>query len=224
MKDDITEFNRRISVLRESLPGVDVFEQVLTDTGDHPENFVDFECAFAAEHLRQFNPRKILDIGSYRHFILGLLAHYDVTTVDVRPRRARISSETVITCDAKSLPLGDSSVDAVVSLCAMEHFGLGRYGDPFDPHADTLSLREMIRVLRPGGVCLLTTTITRGKPSVAFNAHRIYTLEWVYELTRGLTPADERFYSHRYNRECSYDEVMDIPRLWDVYCGCFKKE
>lgn len=223
MKNDISEFNEQLSSLRTSLPGVEVFEQVLADTGVHPENFIDFECAFAAGHLRAHRPGQILDIGSYRHFILGLLAHYEVTTVDVRSRQARLQSETVITCDAKSIALPDASVDAVVTLCAIEHFGLGRYGDSFDPRADTLSLREIIRVLRPGGMCIMTTTITRGKPAIAFNAHRIYTKEWIYSLTAGLTPVDERFYSHRYQRECAYDEVVDIPRLWDVYCGCFIK-
>lgn len=64
--------------------GYDIFEYLYYEAGEHPEHHRDYECAFAARHLKQRKPSNILDIGSYRHFILGMLAHYDVTTIDVR--------------------------------------------------------------------------------------------------------------------------------------------
>ena len=105
-----------------------VVQSFTWEAGEHPVLWWDFECAFAAEHIARVSPTDILDIGSIRSFIAGLMAHYRVTTVDVREREALLENETVITTDAKRLDLPDNSFDVVVSLCALEHFGLGRYG------------------------------------------------------------------------------------------------
>ena len=67
---------------------------------DHPKSYVDCECEFSARHLQQLAPKNILDIGSYRQFILGMLAGYDVTTIDIRARKTNVPNEHVITGDA----------------------------------------------------------------------------------------------------------------------------
>jgi SAM-dependent methyltransferase len=195
----------------------------LDDTGEHPNSYIDHECMFASRHLSRIKPNSILDVGSYRHFILGLLAHYSVTTIDVRPRPATSINETVITCDARALDLSNNVFDSVVSLCTLEHFGLGRYGDEFDIEGDKKALSEMIRVLKPGGRLILTTTITRGLPSLAFNAHRIYSLEMIRGLLGGMTCVEETFYSNALNQACHYEEVTENSSLWDVYLGCWER-
>jgi hypothetical protein len=43
------------------------------------------------------------------------------------------------------------SLDAVVMLGALEHFGLGFYGDPFNAAGDTLTMENVVRWLKPGG-------------------------------------------------------------------------
>ena len=221
--DPKEQFDRNWEALNRDPRGFQVFPEPLFESGDHPQNFIDYQCAFAAFHLQRGKPRRTLDIGSYRHFVLGLLAHYAVTTLDVRPRKPTVENETIVTGDAKRLPLPDDSFDLVVSLCALEHFGLGRYGDEFDLDADRKSFSEMIRVLRPGGSLIFTTTITRAAPSIAFNAHRIYDHGMLRELCTGLTCVEERFYSHEKRGFCALEEVTDKPRWWDVYCGCLEK-
>jgi SAM-dependent methyltransferase len=213
---DWTRLNREVKEF-------DLFRERLIEPDVHPENFVDFECAFAAEHLRSAAPAQILDVGSYRHFILGLLAHYSITTLDVRPRTPIVKNETVITGDAKGLSFPDGSFDAVLSLCALEHFGLGRYGDEFDARADSRALAEMVRVLKPGGVLIFTTTITAAPPAIAFNAHKIYNHKMIKNFCSRLTCVNERFYSHRLKRFCTPIEITTQPKWWDVYCGCWKK-
>ena len=111
-------------------------------------------------------PANILDIGSYRHFILGLLAHYNVTTVDIRCRKSILENETIVTCDAKALQSSDNYFDAVVSLECLPHLGLLRYGDDFDLDGDIKAFKEMIRVLKPGGLLIFSTAITGGEPSL----------------------------------------------------------
>ena len=43
------------------------------------------------------------------------------------------------------------SFDAIVSLSAIEHVGLGHYGDPLDPDGDTTAIAHAWRWLKPGG-------------------------------------------------------------------------
>ncbi len=217
------DYDRDWARLNEEVKGFDLFQERLAEPEVHPENFVDFECAFAAERLRDLRPESILDIGSYRHFILGLLAYYSVATLDVRPRAAIVPNETAVTGDAKSIAFPDNSFAAVLSLCALEHFGLGRYGDEFDPRADAKAFAEMIRVVKPGGVLIFTTTITAIHPAIAFNAHKIYNYKMIKSFCSGLQCVEERFYSHRLKRFCAREEVTAQPRWWDVYCGCWRK-
>jgi SAM-dependent methyltransferase len=188
----------------------------------------DFECTFAAEHIFRIKPTKILDIGSYRYFIIGLLAHYDVTTVDVRSRASLLANETVLTTDAKELDIPDGSFDLVLSMCSIEHFGLGRYGDEIDIEGDMKGFTEMVRVLKPGGHLIFTTTLRNGRPVLAFNEQRIYNVDLIHELTRSLTCEDERAYDRERQRFCRLDELpRDEPpsrqSWWNIYCGCWRK-
>ena len=204
--------------------GFEVFKAFRYDVGDHPISYADFECAFAAYHLAKRKPATILDVGSYRRFVLGLLAHFQVTTVDVRSREAVLDNEIAVNCDAKNLNFPNNAFDSVVSLCVLEHFGLGRYGDEFDLNGDRKAFAEMIRVLRPGGALIFTTTITRALPRIAFNAHRIYGCKMIRSFCDGLELEEERFYSRRIADFCSFEQVTTSPTGWDIYCGCWAKK
>ena len=43
-----------------------------------------------------------------------------------------------------------------------------------------------VRVLKPGGHLIFSTTITRARPAIGFNAHRIYSYEMLREFCAGL--------------------------------------
>lgn len=223
-KEFMANYSQNLKELRENPKGFKIFRELYYDAGVHPANHVDYECGFAAYHISRLNPKNILDIGSYRHFILGMLSHFQVTTIDVRDRIPISNNEVVVTCDAKNLNLRDNEFDVVISLCALEHFGLGRYGDEFNFDADKEAFKEMIRVVKPDGRLIFTTTITRAPPSIAFNAHRIYSYEMITTFCANLICEDEKFYSRRSGDFCSLEEVTIQPNVWDVYCGCWKKK
>lgn len=194
------------------------------DIGAHPVEFEAYQCEFAAHHINRLKPKAILDIGSYRQFILGIQSSLKVTTIDVRKRMPATNNEIVVTCDAKKINLPDNSFDAVVSLCALEHFGLGRYGDEFELDADKKAFKEMIRVLKPNGRIIFTTMITNAGPSIAFNAHRLYTHKMIEEFCSDLICEEERFYNPRDGVLYALKDVVREERLWDVYCGCWIKK
>jgi SAM-dependent methyltransferase len=215
-------YRRGLAELRRDPRGFEVHVEQRYDVGAHPHSFIDQECAFASRHVLRTAPERILDVGSYRHFILGLLARAKVTTIDVRPRDAASPNEEVVTSDARRLALPDGAFPLVVSLCTLEHVGLGRYGDDFDLDGDRRAFAEMRRVLAPGGRLVFSTTVSR-RPQIVFNAHRIYSLPMLRDLCDGLTCEEELFYSHARGGFCAAGEVSDRPEVWDVYLGCFRQ-
>lgn len=184
------------------------------------------ECTWAANMLAKYRPVSVLDIGSYRTFVIGLAAHYKLTALDVRLREEKIKldNETLIMSDAKEINLASNSFDAIVSLSAIEHFGLGRYGDEFDLDCDKKAFLEMKRVLKPGGHLIFTTTVTQAEPSIYFNAHRIYSYEMIESFCRGLTLIDEKYYSHEKKNLCAKEDIEKTLGEFSVYCGCWRKE
>ena len=55
---------------------------------------------------------------------------------------------------------------------AIEHFGLGRYGDPIDPQGYQRGIYNMTQLLKPGGRFYLSTPI--GQERVEFNANWVF--------------------------------------------------
>ncbi len=63
--------------------------------------------------------------------------------------------------------------DAVVSFSSLEHSGLGRYGDAFNPWGDRITMARMWCVLKPRGLVLVGFPIAN-PDLIAYNAHRMY--------------------------------------------------
>jgi hypothetical protein len=56
---------------------------------------------------------------------------------------------------------------------AIEHVGLGRYGDPLDYDGDLNAAKELARVTALGGYLMIVVPVGR-ESRIQFNAHRIY--------------------------------------------------
>jgi hypothetical protein len=67
---------------------------------------------------------------------------------------------------------GDGYCDSLSCLHAIEHFGLGRYGDPIDPRGYERGIANMARLVVPGGRLYLSAPI--GRERVEFNANRVF--------------------------------------------------
>jgi len=65
----------------------------------------------------------------------------------------------------------------------MEHFGLGRYGDPVNYDGYLLGLNNLYQILKIGGKLYFSVPI--GPQRIEFDAHRVFSLSYLLELFYG---------------------------------------
>lgn len=182
---------------------------------------------WGAKKIFKQNPEKHLDIGSRLDGFIGHLLAFreEVHYVDIRPLPYEIAGLKFIQGDATNLEmLRDNSVESLSSFHAVEHFGLGRYGDSIDPQACFKALRAFQRVLQPGGHLYLGLPIGP-QDRLVFNAHRIFNPKTVIETLKGLKLVDfcivpgDSSNSEKIGLEGIESIIPNIP---DYSCGLFE--
>lgn len=97
-----------------------------------------------------------------------------LTGIDVRPCE-RPGADVLIQGDVLTHEFEDAQFDAVVFISALEHVGLGHYGDPVDPEGDTKAMARVARWMKPGGVVYFDVPWQPDPGySVVGTSHRIY--------------------------------------------------
>lgn len=139
-----------------------------------------------ARKIYRAAPTRHVDVGSrVDGFVAHLAVFRPVTVIDVRPTRTSASNIDFLVADVSG-DLPDSLIaccDSLSSLHAIEHFGLGRYGDPIDPKGHEKGLENFWRILQDGGTLYLSVPI--GPSRIEFNEQRVFSLR---ELLALLTP------------------------------------
>lgn len=141
---------------------------------------------WAARLIHRRAPARHVDIGSrIDGFVAHLLTFMPVTIVDIRELRSTVTGLDFMRSDATSLSeFADDSIESLSSLNAVEHFGLGRYGDPVDPQAPFKVMEAFVRVLAPGGSLYFSVPV--GRERLVFNAHRIFAPDTIFRALDGL--------------------------------------
>jgi hypothetical protein len=97
----------------------------------------------------------------------------ELDVLDIRPIHSGMRNVRFVQADLmKDVGSLASSTDSLSCLHALEHFGLGRYGDPVDPDGHLHGFRSLISMLEPGAAFYLSFPI--GRRAVEFNAHRVF--------------------------------------------------
>lgn len=135
-----------------------------------------------ARRIHADNPSIHVDVGSR---IDGLVAHVasfrQVDVFDIRPLSITIPNVRFIQADLMA-PLDDRQVDYCDSLSclhALEHFGLGRYGDPVNYDGHIAGLNNLRKMLKRGGKFYLSVPI--GPQRIEFNAHRVFSVSYLLQ-------------------------------------------
>lgn len=133
---------------------------------------------WAARRIYEAAPARHFDIGSRIDGFIGhLLSFREVTVMDLRPLGGTHPGLSFLQADMTALPHTDGSIDSISCLHAVEHVGLGRYGDAVDPDGCWTAMKELQRVLAPGGRLYFSAPI--GRERVEFNAHRVFAPETI---------------------------------------------
>jgi SAM-dependent methyltransferase len=131
-----------------------------------------YHTGWAARVLAETRPEQHVDIGSSLYFVSIASAIVPITHYDYRPPALAMPGVAVGAADLLALPFAEGAFPSLSCMHVIEHVGLGRYGDRLDPLGDRKAASELARVLAPGGQLLFATPV--GRPTIAFNAHRIY--------------------------------------------------
>jgi len=129
-------------------------------------------------------PERHIDIGSRTDgFVAHLAVFREVEVFDIRDQNSNVKNIIFTKADLMNLP--DNMVeccDSISALHSIEHFGLGRYGDPIDYNGYIKALENIYKMLKRGGKFYFSVPI--GKQRIEFNAHRVFSLGYLLGLLK----------------------------------------
>lgn len=140
-----------------------------------------YQDLLVARRIFENNPIVHLDVGSQLHgFVSHVASFRHIKVIDIRPLDITIKNISFIQQDFME-PLKTEmieSCDSLSCLHALEHFGLGRYGDPINYNGHIIGLENLNKLLKPNGKLYLSVPI--GIPQrIEFHAHRIFSLSYL---------------------------------------------
>lgn len=175
-----------------------------------------------AKKIFQQNPQLHVDVGSR---VDGFVAHVatfrEIEIFDIRPQNVQVGNIKFRQVDFMSdvgYELKDYC-DSLSCLHALEHFGLGRYGDPVDYYGYMKGLDNLCDILKQGGRLYLS--VPMGSQRIEYNGHRVFSLKYLLELldTRfavdGFSYVDDAGEFH-----ADVDPAMNTDNNFDCEYGC----
>jgi SAM-dependent methyltransferase len=148
-----------------------------------------------AQKIFENQPELHVDIGSrVDGFVAHVAAFRNIEILDIRELSCGIEAIKYTQADL----MGDlrqdlvDYCDSLSSLHAVEHFGLGRYGDPLDFEGYLKGLENMHSILRNGGKFYFSVPI--GWQRIEYNAHRVFSVGHLLELFAGKYSIDSFSY------------------------------
>jgi len=117
------------------------------------------------------------------------------------------------------LEFDDNSLESISCLHALEHIGLGRYGDELNYNGWQEGLKELERTLKPGGILYLGVPI--GRERVCFNAHRVFDPSTICDALGKLILESFSYVDDFGNYHERVPDFESLPVL-EYGCGLFK--
>lgn len=152
------------------------------DNNGSVQNEYFWQDLIVAQNIFASSPKRHIDIGSrVDGFIAHVASFREIESFDIRPTRPDIPGVKVRQVDIMAASENFlESCDSLSCLHALEHFGLGRYGDHIDVEGFSQGFKTMAGMLEPAGKFYLSVPI--GNPRVEFNGHRVSAPESILQL------------------------------------------
>ncbi|MER9558734.1 DUF268 domain-containing protein [Mesorhizobium sp. M0323] len=138
-----------------------------------------------ARLVLKHNPRRHIDVASrVDGFVSHVAVFREIEVVDIRPLETSEKKIKFVQFDIMN-PQGSQLVaDSVSCLHAIEHFGLGRYGDTVRADGYKLGINSLASMVEVGGRLYISVPI--GPQRVEFNAHRVFQANEIPKFLAGL--------------------------------------
>lgn len=152
------------------------------EEGGATKNEYFWQDLLVARKIFAAKPEKHVDIGSrVDGFVAHVASFREIEVLDIRPITTIIPGVTFKQADLMN-PAAEMTdyCDSLSCLHALEHFGLGRYGDPIDPKGYESGIRNMAKILRTKGVIYLSVPV--GDERVEFNAQHVFDPRTIVEV------------------------------------------
>ena len=137
---------------------------------------------YFAQKIYRRCPQKHVDVGSrIDGFVAHIASFREIELLDIRNLDSDIQNVTFRQADVMeggNVPV--DYCDSISSLHALEHFGLGRYGDPIDPEGHLKGFRNITKMLRKGGHFYFS--VPMGRQRIEFNAHRVFGMLYLLNM------------------------------------------
>jgi len=179
-----------------------------------------YHVAWAVKKIALSRPGMHVDFSSSLHFCSVLPALCKTRFFDFRPARMLIDGLECDSCDLTSSDFNVGQYSSVSSMHVVEHIGMGRYGDALDVNGDLKAINNLKKTVEKGGS--LYFVVPCGQPSVHFNAHRVYSVESVFQYFCDQFELEELFFIPGPVEEAPLiNPDLSLTHRYPYGCGCF---
>lgn len=136
---------------------------------------------YVARKIFENSPTRHIDVGSrVDGFVAHVASYRPIEVIDVRPMESTTENLNFLCADMMGELPSDlvESTDSLSCLHALEHFGLGRYGDPVNFEGHLIGLDNLYKMLKPGATFYFSTPIGKVQ-RIEFNAHRVFSMPYL---------------------------------------------
>jgi len=174
---------------------------------------------YVARQVFYANPIKHVDVGSrIDGFVSHVAVFRKIYVYDIRPLESTIENIYFEQADFMSTYFSiENNCDSISSLHALEHFGLGRYGDPIDPLGHIKGFSNITKMLKKGGRFYFSVPL--GTSRIEFNAHRIFSLKYLLDwVSRDFKVIE---FSYVDDRGDIHENIELNDELINSNCDCY---
>lgn len=160
-----------------------------------------------AQRIFQNNPVNHVDIGSrIDGFVSHIASFRKIEVFDIRPMGTSVRNIDFKRVDFLKTPYHlENYCDSISCLHALEHFGLGRYGDAINFLGHLAGLDNIRHMLQAKGKCYISVPI--GKQRIEFNAHRVFSVSYLLDLFK------DSFYIDRFSYVNDQGQLIENAEL-----------
>lgn len=153
------------------------------DAGGQASGHYFHQDLLIASRIFKNNPLTHIDVGSrVDGFVAHVASFRKISIIDIRDLETKTRNIEYLKADMMDV-LPDSlveSTDSLSCLHALEHFGLGRYGDPICWDGHLRGFANLNKMLQKGGTLYFSTPI--GRQRIEFNAHRVFSIKYLLDM------------------------------------------